>query len=290
MKREAQLSILIPTYNYGRFLGEAVESVLSQGFGDYELTVIDNASTDETRDVMEHYKDPRLEFIVNPRNMGPHYSFDLFHERARGKYLRMLCADDVLIPGVLEEQVNALNRYRTLGLVTCDMIETDERLENCHLVRSYPGFENGQTVTNYALHIAMNAIGGPSSFMYPRELGQGIKFDQTYDYVVDLKFGMDLLKSRDYLNIDHPGCYYRRHGAAWTVLETDLASRSEEWLRLIKAHGQLCHLNCLRLLRMTLGARQKLELLKWLATHFFDRKSIGNSFKARKKSWINANR
>jgi len=290
MKREPQLSILIPTYNYGCFLGEAVESVLSQDFGDYELTVIDNASTDETRDVMQRFKDPRLEYIVNPRNMGLFHSYAFFHERARGKYLRMLCADDVLIPGVLEEQVNALNRYRTLGLVTCDMIMTDDRLENRHLVRFYPGFENGQTVTDYALHIAMNAIGGPSNFMYPRGLLRGLNYDPAFSYVGDLKFGMDLLKGRDYFNIDRPGYYYRRHGATWTAVETNPVSQSEEWLRLIKAQGQLCHLNCLRLLRMTPGARQKLELLKWLATHLFDRKSIQSSFKARKKSWINANR
>jgi glycosyltransferase involved in cell wall biosynthesis len=289
MKAEPQLSILIPTYNYGRFLGEAVESVLSQNFGDFELFVIDNASTDETRDVMERYKDARVEFIVNPRNLGPYYSTDLFFKKARGRYLRALCADDVLIPDVLEEQVKALNRFRTVGLVNCDMIETDERLENRHLVKFYPGFENGQTITAHALHIVMNIIGGPSSYMYPRELVRGMKFDQTFNYVGDLKFGMDLLKNHDYLNIDRPGFYYRRHDATWTAVETDLASRSEEWLRLIKAHGQLCHLNCLRLLRMTPGARQKLELLKWLATHLFDRKSIQSSFKARKRLWINTN-
>jgi glycosyltransferase involved in cell wall biosynthesis len=289
MKREPQLSILIPTYNFGRFLGEAVESVLSQDFGDYELTVIDNASTDETREVMQRFNDPRIEYIVNPRNMGPFHTYAFFHQMARGKYLRFLCADDVLIPGVLQEQVNALNRYKTLGLVTCDMIVTDDRLENRQLYKFYPGFENGQAITAYALQIVMNAIGGPSSFMYPRELARGVNYDPAFGYVGDLKFGMDLLKGRDYFNIDRPGYYYRRHEATWTAVETNLASQSAEWLRLIKEYGQICHLSALRLLRMSPGAGQKLELLKWLATHLLDRKSIQSSFKARKKLWINLN-
>jgi glycosyltransferase involved in cell wall biosynthesis len=289
MKSEPQLSLLIPTYNYGRFLGEAVESVLSQNFGDFELFVIDNASTDETRDVMQKYKDARIEFIVNPRNLGPYYSFDLFLKKARGRYLRSLCADDVLIPDVLEEQVKALNRYRTVGLVNCDMIVTDERLESRKLVKFYPGFENGQTLTAHALHIAMNVIGGPSSYMYPKEVAQGIKVDQTFNYVGDLKFGMDLLKGRDYFNIDRPGIYYRRHESTSTMVDTDDLSKSEEWFRLVKEYNQFCHLNCWRLLRTRIAPRQKLELLKWLATHFFDRKSIGNSFRARKKSWVNLN-
>jgi glycosyltransferase involved in cell wall biosynthesis len=285
MKREPQLSILVPTYNYGRFLGEALESILSQGFGDYELIVIDNASTDNTRDVMQNYRDSRIEYIVNPQNMGPVYSGELFFKKARGKYLRLLCADDVLLPDVLEEQVRALNRYRTLGLVTCDMIVTDERLGNSRLVKFYPGFENGQLVTSYALHALQNAIGGPSNHMYHRELALQIKMDATYNFVGDLKFSIQLLKGRDYFNIDRPGCYYRRHGAAWTDVETRASSQSEEWFRLIKEYDEFCHLNCLRLLRMHLEMKQKLELLKWLAKHFFDRTSIKNSFKVRKKQW-----
>jgi glycosyltransferase involved in cell wall biosynthesis len=289
MQREPQLSILIPTYNYGRFLGEAVESVLSQTLSDFEVFVIDNASTDNTREVMQKYKDPRLEFIVNPQNRGPYYSFNLFLKKARGRYLRSLCADDVLIPGVLEEQVKALDRFRTVGLVNCDMIEADDRLENRRLGRFYPGFENGKAVTAYTLHIVGNAIGCPSSYMYQREAAQRIKIDESYNYVGDLKWAMDLLQGRDYLNIDTPGFYYRRHSASSTATETNDLSRAEEWFRLVKDCNQFCHLNCLRLLRMRLSARRKLELLGWLARHLFDRNSITCSFKARKKSWINLN-
>ncbi len=289
MQPEPLLSIFIPTYNYGRFLGEAVESVLAQEFGDFELFVIDNASTDDTREVMQQYKDARVQFIVNPQNRGPYYSFGVFLKKARGRYVRALCADDVLIPGVLEAQVKALTRFRTVGLVNCDMIETDERLENRRLVRFYPGFENGQVVTAYALHIVRNAVGGPSSYMYRREAAQQLKIDESYNYVGDLKWGIDLLKGRDYLNIDWPGYYYRRHAATSTAVETTELSRAEEWFRLVKECDEFCHLNCLRLLRMPLSARRKRELLGWLARHLVDRNSLRRSFQARKKSWINLN-
>jgi O-antigen biosynthesis protein len=289
MQREPLLSIFIPTYNYGRFLGEAVESVLSQSFGGFELFVIDNASTDDTREVMQNYKDPRLEFIVNSRNMGPYHSADLFLKRARGRYLRCLCADDVLIPGVLEEQVKALDRFRTVGLANCDMIATDERLENRRLAKYYPGFENGQVVTRYTLHIVNNVFACPSGYMYRREDAQRIKLDDSYNFVGDLKWAIQLLEGRDYLNIDRPGFYYRRHASTWTAVETNALSRAEEWFRLVKEYNQFCHLNCWRLLRMPLSATRKVELLGWLAKHLFDRNSISSSFKARKKLWINSN-
>lgn len=262
---------------------------MSQNFGDFELFVIDNASTDDTREVMQRYKDTRLEYIVNPQNRGPYYSFGLFLKKARGRYLRALCADDVLIPDVLEEQVKALSRFRTVGLVNCDMIETDERLENRRLVRFYPGFENGQKVTAYALHILMNVIGGPSNYMYHQDAARRMNMDDSYNYVGDLKIGIELLNGRDYLNIDRPGFYYRRHGATATAVATTELSRAEEWFRLVKGSNQFCHLTCLRLLRMPLSARRKRELLGWLVRHLFDRDSLRTSFQARKKSWVNLN-
>jgi glycosyltransferase involved in cell wall biosynthesis len=290
MQRDPQLSILIPTFNYGRFLGEAVESVLSQGFGDFEVFVIDNASTDNTREVMQKYMDPRLKFIVNPQNRGPYYSFNLFLQKARGRYLRCLCADDVLIPDVLEEQVRALTRFPTVGLVNCDKIEVDEQFNQRRLGRFYPGFENGQVVTAHALHIVDNVIGSPSSYMYHRDAARSLRLDDTYNYVGDMKIAIDLLRERDYLNIDRPGFYYRRHANSSTAIETNELSQAEEWFRVVKEYNQLCHLNCLRLLRMRLSARRRLELIGWLSKHLFDRNSLRSSFKARKKAWIGLNR
>ena len=64
------VSVCIPTYNYARFLGSAIESVIAQTFEDFELIVSDNASTDDTQAVIASYDDPRIRAYRNDHNLG----------------------------------------------------------------------------------------------------------------------------------------------------------------------------------------------------------------------------
>lgn len=96
------LSVIIPTYNYGRFLRQTISSVLEQGVDDVEILVLDNASTDNTFEVMQAYADePRVRYLRNLRNVGPRYNVLNGIQMARGRYLSMLMADDYFNPGYL---------------------------------------------------------------------------------------------------------------------------------------------------------------------------------------------
>lgn len=96
------LSVIIPTYNYGRFLRQTVSSVLEQGIDDIEILVLDNASTDNTADIIQAYADePRVRYLRNLRNVGPRYNVLNGIQIARGRYLSMLMADDYFNPGYL---------------------------------------------------------------------------------------------------------------------------------------------------------------------------------------------
>jgi glycosyltransferase involved in cell wall biosynthesis len=96
------LSVIIPTYNHGRFLRQAVSSVLEQGLEDIEILVLDNASTDGTPEIMRAYADePRVRYLRNLRNVGPSYNVLNGIQLARGRYLSMLMADDFYNPGYL---------------------------------------------------------------------------------------------------------------------------------------------------------------------------------------------
>lgn len=96
------LSVIIPTYNYGRFLRQTISSVLGQGIDDIEILVLDNASTDNTAEIIQAYADePRVRYLRNLRNVGPRYNVLNGIHIARGRYLSMLMADDYFNPGFL---------------------------------------------------------------------------------------------------------------------------------------------------------------------------------------------
>jgi glycosyltransferase involved in cell wall biosynthesis/pyruvate-formate lyase-activating enzyme len=96
------ISVVITAYNYGRFIGKAVASVLSQDFTDIELLVLNNASTDNTDEVVKRFTgDPRLVYIVNETNIGARANGHKGLALARADYSLFLSADDFLQPGAL---------------------------------------------------------------------------------------------------------------------------------------------------------------------------------------------
>jgi len=94
-----QSECLHPTYNYARFLPEAIESILNQNFTDFELLIIDDCSSDNTAEVVCAYaaKDRRISFSVNSPNIGMVNNWNLCLRRARGEYIKFVFGDDVLI-------------------------------------------------------------------------------------------------------------------------------------------------------------------------------------------------
>ncbi|PJX25512.1 hypothetical protein CAP48_05560 [Advenella sp. S44] len=92
----AQISIILPTYNSERFISTAIESVLGQTYPDWELVVVDDGSTDQTRFIIESYarRDARIVFIRNSRNSGVAYSRNIGLQYAKGEYIAFIDSDD----------------------------------------------------------------------------------------------------------------------------------------------------------------------------------------------------
>src|SRR5215203_3758698 len=105
----AKVSVLTPTYNYGHYLSEAIASVLSQTYTDFELVILDNFSTDNTADVASSFLgDSRVKYYRNERNIGSINNFNEAINRASGEYIQFLFADDLLLPRALETFVRVL--------------------------------------------------------------------------------------------------------------------------------------------------------------------------------------
>jgi glycosyltransferase involved in cell wall biosynthesis len=96
---KAKVSICIPTFSAGSFLSTAIESVPCKGFADYELIVLDDASTDATPDLVRSYVDPRLCYIRFERQLGQAGAWHRCVALARAEYVRLLHADNIIPPG-----------------------------------------------------------------------------------------------------------------------------------------------------------------------------------------------
>jgi glycosyltransferase involved in cell wall biosynthesis len=116
------VSIGLPVFNGENYLAEAIESALAQSFGDLELLIQDNASTDGTAEICAAYaaRDPRVLYFRNARNLGAAPNYNLAHARARGRYFKWLAHDDRMCPGYLAATVAKLDA--TPDAVLCNSV------------------------------------------------------------------------------------------------------------------------------------------------------------------------
>lgn len=102
------VTVSMPAFNSERYIAEAIESILAQTYTNFELIIVDDGSTDRTREIVERYNDPRIIKIFSDHNRGLITTRNLIASIAKGKYLALLDADDRAFPGRLELQVGFL--------------------------------------------------------------------------------------------------------------------------------------------------------------------------------------
>ena len=172
-----ELSIVIANYNYGRFLAEAIESVLSQSCQNFELIVCDAASTDNSVEVIRKYSD-RIAWWCSEPDGGQSAAFNKGFSHAKGRFLTWLNADDVMMPGTLKAFTDAIakNPKQEWFVGGVMWLTKDMRVIRCGRGRhmSRVRAEHGQV-----------NVCGPSSF-FSRELYERVgKIDERHHYTMD---------------------------------------------------------------------------------------------------------
>ena len=113
----ARVTVGIPTFNRSALLPEAIASVLAQSYGDFVLEISDNASTDDTADVVAAFDDARISYRRRPENVGLYQNWNQFYLDATTDYVLVLPDDDLLHPRFLERTVAALDNHPRAGMV-----------------------------------------------------------------------------------------------------------------------------------------------------------------------------
>lgn len=126
-------SICIPNYNYARYIGETIQSVLNQTYPHFEIVVVDNASTDNSVEVVKSFRDPRIKLFVNQYNVGFAPNLDRAAQRASNPYIIMLSSDDLMKPMALEVYADILARLPDpatpfLLVSSIDVIDSEGKL------------------------------------------------------------------------------------------------------------------------------------------------------------------
>lgn len=227
MAAAPSVSICIPSYNAGRWIHSAVRSALAQTFEDFELIVVDNASDDDTVEVVEAFDDERITIVRNPMNIGATRNFNLCVARARATLVKFLHADDQLYPDCLERMTQVINGEPRVGLVFSPrhviVDDPDDSLTATwvgrygtlhrpfgELAPVSSGRELFQRWIQFGIHD--NLIGEPSVVLVRRECFEHVGlFDPRLTISTDIEMWLRILLEYDVGFVPEPLSAYRHH-------------------------------------------------------------------------------
>lgn len=117
--KRPRVSVIMSVFNEEDCVGDTIDSVLNQTFGDFEFIIINDGSTDGTRKILEHYarKDGRIKILVNKENMGAARSSNKGVENSRGGYIARIDAADICHPSRLKKQTQFLDEHQNVGII-----------------------------------------------------------------------------------------------------------------------------------------------------------------------------
>ena len=119
------VSIIMPTYNYGRFIADAIGSIMRQTVQDFELIVVDDGSTDDTQAILARLAEPRMT-VIRQENAGTPAARNRGRSVMRGAYLSWLDADDIWRPNFLERHLAVLESEPELGFTFANFVRTED--------------------------------------------------------------------------------------------------------------------------------------------------------------------
>ena len=225
--KDPVVTVIIPNYNHAPFLRRRLESVLGQTYPHFEVLLLDDASTDDSRRVIAEFDgDPRIRTFLNDTNTGvPGKQWNRGVREARGEYVWIAESDDYADPQFLERLVPFLDAHPSAGLVYCQswVVDAEDRI-----VESYdyytedldPArwkqnfFNNGKDECNNYLFFK-NTIPNASAVLFRKSVYEEAGYaDEWVRYCGDWLLWVKMLMISDVVFVAHPLNYYRWHESA----------------------------------------------------------------------------
>lgn len=213
-----RVSVLMSVHNGLRFLPEALDSILSQGFSDFEFIIVDDTSSDGSLALLEQYaaRDARIRLVSNEKNLGLTASLNRGVELARGEYVARMDADDISLPGRFEKQVAFLDAHPEAWALggQIQFIDESGTVRPAHV---YP---------TDSFHLGWNMLLNGPTLSHPAAMLRRDRLAQAGNYPHECRLAQDaalwrrflILSDRSLANLSDPVLLYRLHPGSQSAL------------------------------------------------------------------------
>jgi glycosyltransferase involved in cell wall biosynthesis len=262
------VSVIIPTYNRARFISRAVESVLCQSYDKVEIIIIDDGSTDETKDILRQFKD-KIRYLESGHE-GTAHARNMGMRAATGRYLAFLDSDDVYLPYKIELQVEYMEEHPSIGMVCTEFSGQYENgnFDECLIKKYHPIWnergwnyedvfiEKGDFISrvlnkridyfagNIFKHVLQDTLIATNTIFFEKKILDVVGYQNTqYRFAQEYEFVVRICKHFRVAFLDIPTYVLHFHGNQSTAFlmrnrfleEKDLLKKIENWSVFLKA-------------------------------------------------------
>ena len=242
-----KVTVCLPTFNKARYLPAAIESVLTQEFHDYELLIVNDASPDQTDEIVRGFGDSRIRYVRNPRNLGLVENWNRCLNLAQGDYAMVFHDDDVMLPGLLSREVEVLDADPTVVLIhaAAQAIDENGAVFSVTPPRAWPALASGLDFVSHYWGLNSAYVVMPSA-MFRRSLALKLgAFNPDLKYSADADLWQRLAFEGQVAFLDEMLISNRIHRSQTTqkILTNSLQMLDERLKlaqvtrRLVAAHG-----------------------------------------------------
>lgn len=207
------VSVCIPTYNNEEYIGRTIDSILEQSYQNWELIIVDDCSKDCTTQIVKSYSDERIHLYINEKNLGMAGNWNRCVELAKGKHIKFICADDILMPQCLETEMKIFSDNQDIVMVVSDSnLITDNDSKTGIFPRYHKGGKiSGKEIAKKSL-ILINYFGMPCAVMFLKDIFVKVGgFSEEFHYIVDFDLWLSMAEYGDvYVNKQILNCFRLR--------------------------------------------------------------------------------
>jgi len=217
-----EISVILTSYNYEKYIKEVINSVLNQTFTDFELIIVDDCSSDNSAEIIKSFNDDRIKFIQNDKNYGLKYSIKKAIQIAQGKWIAFLESDDLWISKALETRLKYAEKYPNVGIIFNDVEEFGDE-EWLEAVKN--NFIRTRKILNkmifpkkifYNINVH-NLIMTFSSVMIKREYFENLNFNTPIDTLLDWWIYIHITYLTDAFYIKEKLTKWRQHRQSYIL-------------------------------------------------------------------------
>ncbi|MGB9734617.1 MAG: glycosyltransferase [bacterium] len=206
------ISICIPTFNRARLIKDAIDSVLSQQYSNYEIVIVDDGSIDDTANVISSYHNPRIRYIRKEHSGAPS-TRNICIKEARGDYILWLDSDDVLLPGILQTYAETIDKSPDVDVLYGDLIVTDAHLNNRKTLAYRDWYGKSKDLISSLIN--ENPVPNPGVMIRKKCYERFGNYDESFTRAHDYEFWSRIAGRATFKHIGKVVAKWRLHDSNW---------------------------------------------------------------------------